>query len=161
MTTASVIPAVKAAAEDLLLKLKRCASNDKKSPLHGLNVNDIVAEYGSLRAKAAGRAGKQSLGYGELLRLCNLPMIEALASVSPGPELDKYSLQSFGVQFSEVRIDGDTGEVRVTRHVAVFDIGRVSSMQRQPAARPLAESPWESAWLCWNTRSMTASTDGP
>jgi hypothetical protein len=53
------------------------------------------------------------------------PMIEAEANVTPGPELEKYAPHSFGAQFSEVAVDRDTGEIRLRRHVAVFDIGRV------------------------------------
>jgi xanthine dehydrogenase YagR molybdenum-binding subunit len=34
-------------------------------------------------------------------------------------------MHSFGAQFSEVRVDSDTGEVRVTRHSAVLDVGRL------------------------------------
>src|SRR5258705_9449712 len=51
--------------------------------------------------------------------------IEGEAKVAPGDEAKKYSFHSFGAQFSEVRVDADTGEVRVARHLGVFDIGRV------------------------------------
>lgn len=119
MTTASVMPAVKAAAEEAIVKLKKCAVEDPNSPLHGLSVQSIVAEGGTLRA------GERSLSFSDVLRRGGVPELEASANVAPGAETGKYALHSFGAQFSEVRVDGDTGEVRVTRHVAVFDIGRV------------------------------------
>ena len=41
------------------------------------------------------------------------------------PDLEKYSAHSFGAQFVEVRVDADTGEVRVPRAVGVFSAGRI------------------------------------
>jgi xanthine dehydrogenase YagR molybdenum-binding subunit len=120
MTTASVTPAVKAAAEDLLNRLKGCAIEDPASPLHALKVEDVAAGQGSLHA-----SGKVSVGYTEVLRSARLRRLEAEAKVSPGLEIKKYAMNSFGAQFSEVRVDSDTGEVRVARHCAVFDVGRV------------------------------------
>jgi xanthine dehydrogenase YagR molybdenum-binding subunit len=122
MTTASVMPAVKAAAESALLKLTRCALEDPNSPLHGSREDDITVENG--------RVGIQGdphrwLSYADVLRGCKLPMLEAEARVGPGEDMHRYALHSFGAQFSEVRVDADTGEVRLTRHVAVFDVGRV------------------------------------
>jgi xanthine dehydrogenase YagR molybdenum-binding subunit len=60
-----------------------------------------------------------------VLRSAKLPSLEAHANVSPGLEIKKYAMHSFGAQFSEVRVDSETGEVRVNRHCAVFDVGRV------------------------------------
>lgn len=34
-------------------------------------------------------------------------------------------MHSFGAQFAEVRVDEDTGELRVTRLLGMFDVGRV------------------------------------
>src|SRR5262249_55592941 len=119
MTTASVTPAVKAAAEDALGQLKRCAIGDHNSPLHGLQEQDVAAENGALRGKSA------SVSYSEALRSCGKPEIEATANVGPGAETGEYAFHSFGAQFSEARVDADTGQVTVTRHVAVFDAGRI------------------------------------
>lgn len=119
MTTASITPAVMAAAEDAILQLKRCAIADRNSPLHGLKVDDIVAADGSLRTKAA------TVGYAEAVRSCGKQSIEATANVGPGSEMGKYAFHSFGAQFSEVKVDADTGQVSVSRHVAVFDAGRI------------------------------------
>ena len=38
---------------------------------------------------------------------------------------DDYAVSSFGAHFVEVRVDADTGEVRVPRMLGVFSIGRV------------------------------------
>ena len=120
MTTASVMPAVKAAAENLLNMLKGCAIENPASPLHASKVEEVAAGEGSLHA-----SGKTSVSYAEVLRSAKLPRLEAEAAASPGLEIKKYAMHSFGAQFSEVRVDSDTGEVRVTRHCAVFDVGRL------------------------------------
>ena len=44
---------------------------------------------------------------------------------SPERNSKQYAFHSFGAQFSEVRVDRDTGEIRVSKHLGVFDIGRV------------------------------------
>lgn len=41
---------------------------------------------------------------------------------SPGDE--EFTVQSFGAQFVEARVNRDTGEIRVPRMLGVFDIGR-------------------------------------
>jgi xanthine dehydrogenase YagR molybdenum-binding subunit len=41
------------------------------------------------------------------------------------PDTDSYAMHSFGAQFAEVRVNVDTGEVRVPRMLGVFSIGRV------------------------------------
>lgn len=122
MTTASVAPAVKQAAEQVLLKMKRIAAEDPRSPLFRCSIDHMTTENGCLRRS---NGTKQSVNYGAVLSSVHQPMIEAEANVTPGPELEKYALHSFGAQFSEVAVDRDTGEIRLRRHVAVFDIGRV------------------------------------
>src|SRR5258708_39797202 len=120
MATEDFLPDVKTAAEDALRNLKRCAIEDANSPLHGLSEDEIAAEDGALR----GRDGNR-VSFGDVIRGCGTPMIESTANATPGEETKRYAFHSFGAQFSEVRVDRDTGEVRVTRHVAVFDVGRV------------------------------------
>ena len=38
---------------------------------------------------------------------------------------DEYSFHSFGAQFAEVRVDEDTGVIRVARFASVHDVGRI------------------------------------
>jgi xanthine dehydrogenase YagR molybdenum-binding subunit len=44
---------------------------------------------------------------------------------APEVNEDDRSRHSFGAQFAEVRINADTGEIRVTRMLGVFSVGRV------------------------------------
>ncbi|WP_255418093.1 xanthine dehydrogenase family protein molybdopterin-binding subunit [Geodermatophilus sp. TF02-6] len=43
----------------------------------------------------------------------------------PSPHAEAYSMHSFGAHFVEVRVDADTGEVRVPRASSVYAAGRI------------------------------------
>ncbi|WP_026455353.1 xanthine dehydrogenase family protein molybdopterin-binding subunit [Saccharomonospora iraqiensis] len=47
------------------------------------------------------------------------------ATMRPNPDAGRLSMHAFGAQFAEVRVDVDTGEVRVPRLFGVFAVGRV------------------------------------
>ena len=51
--------------------------------------------------------------------------IEVTADMPDNPDIERYAMYSFGAQFAEVRVDEDTGELRVARLVGVFDAGRI------------------------------------
>ncbi|HEY0394639.1 MAG TPA: xanthine dehydrogenase family protein molybdopterin-binding subunit [Candidatus Elarobacter sp.] len=51
--------------------------------------------------------------------------LEARAETGPNPETERYSMHAYGAQFAEVRVDADTGEVRVPRLLGVFAAGRI------------------------------------
>jgi xanthine dehydrogenase YagR molybdenum-binding subunit len=54
------------------------------------------------------------------------PGAEALGEMPEGyPDNEHYAVHSFGAQFTEVRVDADTGEIRVPRMLGVFSVGRV------------------------------------
>jgi xanthine dehydrogenase YagR molybdenum-binding subunit len=55
----------------------------------------------------------------------NGAVIEATASAKPGDERKQYSMHSFGAVFAEVEVDADLGEIRVSRMVGAYDVGRV------------------------------------
>jgi xanthine dehydrogenase YagR molybdenum-binding subunit len=42
---------------------------------------------------------------------------------------DKFAFQTFGAHFAEVEVDTQTGKIRVLKHVAAHDIGRVVNRQ--------------------------------
>ena len=50
---------------------------------------------------------------------------ETHAAMPDNPDEERYAAHSFGAQFAEVRIDVDTGEIRVPRLLGVFDAGRI------------------------------------
>ena len=50
---------------------------------------------------------------------------QATAEMPLNPDAERFAIHSFGAQFAEVRVHGDTGEVRVERMLGVFSVGRV------------------------------------
>lgn len=53
------------------------------------------------------------------------PAAEATAEMPENPDAEQFAMHSFGAQFAEVRVDSDTGEVRVSRMLGVFSVGRI------------------------------------
>ncbi len=122
--TSSVGPAVIAACRALVEKLTRLAQADPKSPLSRVYPESIVPGADGFLTK-----GDMRDSYVEILRRAGLPQLEAEASTKPGEEREKFSFESFGAQFVEVRVDPLLGEVRVSRFVGVYDVGRVVNPQ--------------------------------
>ena len=114
MTTASVGPAVRAAADDALNQLIEAASE----------ILDVPA------AKLSARGGEISSSNGSasitFRSLCNqLGDVMIIGRGSRGPNPQGVGLASFGAQFAEVEVDVETGVVRVLKIVAVHDAGRI------------------------------------
>jgi xanthine dehydrogenase YagR molybdenum-binding subunit len=51
--------------------------------------------------------------------------LEATGAFDANPEAQQFSMHAFGAQFAEVRVNADTGEVRVPRLLGVFATGRI------------------------------------
>jgi xanthine dehydrogenase YagR molybdenum-binding subunit len=98
MSTASVMPAVKAAAEQLQAKLRE---------LGGTGSTPGPERFGELIRKNGGRP------------------IEATAKTEPRIKPADVPCHSFGAVFAEVAVDEDLGMTRVRRIVAVYDVGRI------------------------------------
>lgn len=65
------------------------------------------------------------LTYAAILKGADKEFVEAEADAAMPVEMLKYSMQSFGAHFCEVRVNSVTGELRVHRWVAAFDTGRI------------------------------------
>jgi xanthine dehydrogenase YagR molybdenum-binding subunit len=48
-----------------------------------------------------------------------------IANMGDDPNYHAYSIHTYGAQFAEVGVDGDTGEIRLRRMLGVFAAGRV------------------------------------
>jgi xanthine dehydrogenase YagR molybdenum-binding subunit len=114
MTTASVGPAVRAAADEARHKLLEAASE-----LLECHVDDLVARDSTIVT----RDGARRMGFAEVTKKLGNVMIMGQGSRGPNPT--DVGLMSFGVQFAEVEVDVDTGVVRVVRIVAAHDAGRI------------------------------------
>jgi xanthine dehydrogenase YagR molybdenum-binding subunit len=81
------------------------ACTDARRRLEGLGANESVGDYLTrqpLRAEVVGEANSK-----------------------PGDERRQYSMHAFGAHFAEVRVNPDTGEVRVARFLGAFACGRI------------------------------------
>jgi len=114
MTTASVGPAVRAAAEDARRQLLEAASEILDVP-----TSRLTAEGGTI----ASDDGGASITFRSLCDKLGDVMI--LGRGARGPNQTGVGLASFGAQFAEVEVDIETGVVRVVRIVAVHDAGRI------------------------------------
>jgi xanthine dehydrogenase YagR molybdenum-binding subunit len=151
--SASVGPAIRAAALGVLDKLKKMAAENDNSPLHGIPVTAITARDGSFYGPAG-----QADSYVSILRRQRLDKLEALANtdvstrqrsgaptaasdseeqaknesktnsaVQEDEKVDReaWSFHSWGAQFARVLVDPELFTVRIDRAVSVMDIGKV------------------------------------
>lgn len=121
-TAASVSSAVHLAGNQARSKLLQLALADQKSPLYSSKAEDVIAENGSFFLKNKSSASET---YQAILARHGMKAIEARADAKPGDEQKKFSMHSFGSHFAEVRVNPDSGEVRVTRWVGSFGVGRI------------------------------------
>ena len=125
MSTASVGPAVKAAAEQAVQKLIALAVADQKSPLYGVRPEDAGFEGGKVIRKSDPAKSEE---FASILRRHGNQPVEATAATKP--LLDSHTpCHSFGAIFAEVAVDADLGTTRVRRVVAVYDVGRIINRQ--------------------------------
>ncbi len=125
MSTASVGPAIKAAAESARQKVIALAVADRQSPLYGARPDDVEFEGGRISGKSDS-AKRETLA--ALLRRNGNRPVEATAATKP--LLDSHTpCHSFGAIFAEVSVDADLAMARVKRVVAVYDVGRIINRQ--------------------------------
>ena len=115
-TVPSVAPAVKAACEALVEKIKDLAlaggwHNQSRDTLQVRDGNVVGPD--------------RRISIADLLARGNHPHVEAEMRTGPGDEKQRFSMHAFGAQFAEVRVDQDLGEIRVSRFVGAFDGGRI------------------------------------
>lgn len=129
ITTASVGPAVRVAAEEARDRLFEAAA-----AMLDAGVTELTARDGVIAVRATGR----SMTFAEVCGKLGDVMI--IGQGSRGPNPDGTALSAFGAQFAEVEVDTETGRVRVLRIVAAHDSGRIINPT-------LAESQLEGAVL--------------
>ena len=121
-TTASVGPAVHAAATAARDKVIALAIADAQSPLRGVAATDIASADGwlTLRSNPSQRDRFSAI----IARNGGQP-ITADSESAPGDEKKQYAMHAFGAVFVEVHVDADFGTVRVPRVVGVYGVGKV------------------------------------
>jgi xanthine dehydrogenase YagR molybdenum-binding subunit len=118
--TAAIGGAVIAAYRALVAELLKLAGSD--SPLAGLSVDEVVSESGGV-AKLGEPARRES--YSSILERAHRDSVTAAETASLPLEMMHWSMHSHGAIFCEVRVNGVTGETRVSRFLGSFDTGRI------------------------------------
>jgi xanthine dehydrogenase YagR molybdenum-binding subunit len=125
MATASIIPAVFAAADAAIAMLLSLATTTPGSPFEKRKPEELAFEQGRVFVKADG-PGK-SVGFGDLLRRANLRLVtgNGKSQSTFGNPQPKFSTHSFGCHFVEVTWQPETARLRVSRVISVIDAGRI------------------------------------
>ena len=123
MTTASVGPAVRMAAEDAKARLLDAASALLGVPSSALEARGSVVRVREGREGRKPKAASRERSFREIGELLGNVMI--LGHGSRGPNPDDTAIFAFGAQFAEVEVNVETGQVRVLRIVAAHDSGRI------------------------------------
>jgi xanthine dehydrogenase YagR molybdenum-binding subunit len=116
-TTPSVVPAVRDAALQTADYLKNLASKKLGVP------PEAIALGG--RKLYVKDAPDKAVEWKELTK--QLRRIAYFHGERAGYPSDKFAFQAFGAHFAEVEVDTLTGKVRVIKHVASHDVGRIVS----------------------------------
>ena len=114
ITTASVGPAVRVAAEEA-----RCALVDAAGGFLGVSPDALV----TWQSVISDPESEKTMTFAEVCEKLGDVMIMGAGSRGPNPE--KTAINAFAAQFAEVEVDVDTGQVRVLRFVSAHDSGRI------------------------------------
>lgn len=131
--TASIADSLTKGRDELVKQLHELAQK-ADGPLRGTKRDQVTVRAGGLTV------GDQRATYVEILRGAGRAEVTTKVGSDVGlgalknqvgfaakliRDSRRWNKAASGAQFCEVRIDADTGEIRVTRWVGVFDIGRV------------------------------------
>ncbi|MBA3712403.1 MAG: xanthine dehydrogenase family protein molybdopterin-binding subunit [Pyrinomonadaceae bacterium] len=120
--TVSIGASVRAAIEKAHRELLALAGDDYDSPFSYLKYDQIEARNGGLFSKKDASEGET---YASILKRVGQDYVEAEETSAKPYEIMKYSMGSYGAQFCEVRVNEESGEVRVSRFLGSFDCGRI------------------------------------
>ena len=125
MATASVVPAVFAAADSAIASLLTVATATPGSPFEKRNPDELAFEDGRVFVKADGAAA--AVPFADVLRRANLRLVtgSGKSEATFGNPKPKFSTHSFGCHFVEVTWQPEIARLRVSRVVTVMDAGRI------------------------------------
>ena len=128
MATASVIPAVLAAADDAIKSLLTVATTTPGSPFGKRKNDELAFESGRVFVKANGPAS--GVPFADLLRRADLRFVTGSGKSNATfgeekKEKPKFSTHSYGCHFVEVTWQAEIARLRVNRVVSVMDAGRI------------------------------------
>jgi xanthine dehydrogenase YagR molybdenum-binding subunit len=125
MATASVVPAVFAAADNAIASLFTIATTTPGSPFEKRKPDELAFESGRVFVKADGPV--RGVPFADLLRRANLRLVTGggKSEATFGNPKPKFSTHSFGCHFVEVTWQPEIVRLRVSRVVTVIDAGRI------------------------------------
>ena len=125
LATASIVPAVLAAADNAIASLMTIATATPGSPFENRKPDDLAFGEGRVFVKADG--GAKGVAFADLLKRANLGLVSGSgkSEASFGNPKPKFSTHSFGCHFAEVTWQPEIARLRVSRVVTVIDAGRI------------------------------------
>jgi xanthine dehydrogenase YagR molybdenum-binding subunit len=125
LATASIIPAVFAAADSAIASLMMVAATTPGSPFAGRKPEDLALENGRIFVKTDGPGN--GVPFADLLRRANLRLVTGSGDgqATFGDPRAKFSQHSFGCHFVEVTWQPEIARLRVSRVVTVIDAGQI------------------------------------
>ena len=121
--TATAGMAIHNAGAAVIAKLADLATGDERSPLFGAGNAGVVARDGRLFRRDD---ETRSETYADILARAGLAEIDAKGTGAADPAAQSnYAMHAHGAVFAEVKVDPDLGQIRVTRMVGAFAVGRV------------------------------------
>jgi xanthine dehydrogenase YagR molybdenum-binding subunit len=124
--TASVVPAVFAAADNAITSLFNVATTTPGSPFENRKPDDLAFEGGRVFVKADGPGG--GVPFVELLKRANLGLVTGSGrseGIFGSKEKPKFSMHSYGCHIAEVTWQPEIARLRVNHVVTVIDAGRI------------------------------------
>ncbi|OOQ56664.1 xanthine dehydrogenase family protein molybdopterin-binding subunit [Mucilaginibacter pedocola] len=93
----------------------------------GSAVNDACVVLKEKFQKLMGNGGTDKPDYVKILKDNNLTELETVTRSQPGPDNEKYSMQSWSVHFVKVLVHPATGVVKIDKVACVADSGKIIS----------------------------------
>ena len=115
--------AIHNAGAAVIAKLADLATRDARSPLFGAGNAGVIARNGR-PFRSDDERGSET--YADIPVRTGLAEVEASSTGAPDPAAQTdYAMHACGAVFSEVEVDPDLGQMRVTRMVGAFAVGRI------------------------------------
>ncbi|MEH0500903.1 xanthine dehydrogenase family protein molybdopterin-binding subunit [Streptomyces scabiei] len=122
-TMAGVGSAVQDGCDTLRRQAIGLAAGDERSPLHGVDADDVVVRAGRMYVKGDTARGET---YRQLLARNGRTHLEVTGTFTPTGD-DRFSMYAYSAVFAEVAVDRRLGLVRMRRMLGVYDVGRIIS----------------------------------
>jgi xanthine dehydrogenase YagR molybdenum-binding subunit len=97
---------------------------NKLNDFKDVKLDDLVFADGAVSRKSD---NSKKIRIGDVLKQNNLTTIEATKESRGSAEAQKYSMYSFSIHFTEVRVHPKTGVVKVKRAITIADSGKIVS----------------------------------